>query len=60
MRNLNNNREEFPFKIVGLGGIFDHLHLGHQVLLQTAFKLGKHVAIGLSTENLLKGKQFRR
>jgi pantetheine-phosphate adenylyltransferase len=59
VRNLKNKSEEFPFKVVGLGGSFDHLHPGHHVLIQTAFKLGKHVAIGLSTENLLNGKQFR-
>ena len=55
------NREvkEFPFKLVGLGGCFDHLHDGHKELLRTAFKLGKNVAIGLTTEELQKSKECK-
>jgi pantetheine-phosphate adenylyltransferase len=56
---LPNPNLKFPYKLVGLGGCFDRIHEGHFRLLETAFKLGEHVAIGLSTENLLKDKAFR-
>ena len=36
-----------------LGGTFDHLHVGHEALLGTAFRLGRSVAIGLTTERYL-------
>ncbi|HLM91481.1 MAG TPA: pantetheine-phosphate adenylyltransferase [Thermoplasmata archaeon] len=36
-----------------LGGTFDHLHVGHEALLATAFRLGRTVAIGLTTESYL-------
>ncbi|MHA1681663.1 MAG: pantetheine-phosphate adenylyltransferase [Promethearchaeota archaeon] len=43
--------------IVGLGGTFDHLHAGHERLLDVAFRMGAKVIIGLSTDNLLGGKE---
>src|SRR6056297_1363081 len=51
-------RGSFPFNLVGLGGTFDHLHPGHKTLLKTAFKVGKKVAIALTTEKLLQEKEF--
>ena len=54
----NFRRKDFPYKFVGLGGTFDHLHNGHRVLLQTAFKLGKKVAIAMTTKELLRDKEF--
>ncbi|MFX1397332.1 MAG: pantetheine-phosphate adenylyltransferase [Promethearchaeota archaeon] len=48
------------FKVVGLGGTFDHLHDGHKLLLKTAVKLGDHIAIALTTEKLLGSKQFKQ
>lgn len=48
-----------PFKLVGLGGAFDHLHEGHKQLLQMAFRLGDQVAIGLSSEKLLQNKSYK-
>lgn len=38
---------------VVLGGTFDHLHAGHEALLSTAFRAGRRVAIGLTTERFL-------
>ncbi|MBN2156084.1 MAG: pantetheine-phosphate adenylyltransferase [Candidatus Lokiarchaeota archaeon] len=35
-----------------------HLHDGHKLLLKTAFRLGKHVAIGLVTDEFAKEKEF--
>jgi pantetheine-phosphate adenylyltransferase len=46
-----------PFKLIGLGGTFDHLHEGHRLLLSTAAKLGDHIALALTTEALLKNKK---
>jgi len=39
---------------VALGGTFDRLHAGHEALLSTAFRLGRHVAIGLTTPTFLR------
>ncbi|MBD3351899.1 MAG: pantetheine-phosphate adenylyltransferase [Candidatus Lokiarchaeota archaeon] len=50
---------EFPFKLCGIGGTFDHLHKGHKLLIKTAFKLGKKVVIGLTTEEMIKHKKFQ-
>ncbi len=44
---------------VGLGGSFDHLHAGHERLLQVAFDLGKKVVVGLASDALLKDKKFK-
>lgn len=41
------------FGRVVLGGTFDRLHLGHEALLATAFRIGRSVAIGLTTERYL-------
>lgn len=37
-----------------LGGTFDRLHVGHAALLATAFRLGRRVSIGLTTEAFLE------
>ncbi len=37
------------FRRVVLGGTFDRLHRGHEALLGTAFRLGEHVALGLTS-----------
>lgn len=44
------------FKKVILGGTFDHLHLGHQALINKAFAVGEKVLIGLADEELVKNK----
>jgi pantetheine-phosphate adenylyltransferase len=43
----------------GLGGSFDHLHAGHERLLQVAFDFGAKVVIGLASDALLKDKKFK-
>ena len=41
-----------------MGGTFDHLHEGHKLLLRTALSLSERVEIGLTTQELLKTKQY--
>lgn len=46
----------YKFKHSILGGTFDHLHIGHKKLIDTAFNLSEKLTIGLSTEKLYKQK----
>ncbi len=41
------------FGRVVLGGTFDRLHVGHEALVRTAFRIGRTVAIGLTTDAYL-------
>ncbi|MGD0587986.1 MAG: pantetheine-phosphate adenylyltransferase [Thermoplasmata archaeon] len=41
------------FRLAVLGGTFDHLHMGHQALLATAFRSGDEVAIGVTSDRFL-------
>jgi len=41
-----------------LGGTFDHLHEGHKFLLRTALSISEKVEIGLTSQELLKNKQY--
>ena len=41
-----------------MGGTFDHLHEGHQYIISTALSISKKVVIGLTSESLLKNKEF--
>ncbi|MFW9920807.1 MAG: pantetheine-phosphate adenylyltransferase [Candidatus Thorarchaeota archaeon] len=47
------------YKKVVFAGTFDHLHEGHKYLLRTALKLGEFLAVGLTTDELLKHKKNR-
>jgi len=42
------------FKSVILGGTFDRFHKGHELFLDTAFRSGKKILIGLTTHSMLK------
>ncbi len=41
---------------VVFAGSFDQLHEGHKHILRNAFKIGKNVAIGLTTDKMLQNK----
>ena len=41
---------------VVFAGTFDRLHEGHKHIIRTAFRIGKHVAIGLTTDKMLNTK----
>jgi len=41
---------------VVFAGSFDHLHEGHKHILRNAFKIGKKVAIGLTSDKMLQYK----
>ncbi|PIV09110.1 hypothetical protein COS31_00240 [Candidatus Roizmanbacteria bacterium CG02_land_8_20_14_3_00_36_15] len=44
------------FNHVIIGGTFDHFHLGHQRLIEVAFKKGERVTIGIAIKDLYKNK----
>ena len=46
----------FKYKKSCVGGTFDHLHLGHKELINTAFTLSEQVSIGLATPDLYNKK----
>ena len=41
-----------------MGGTFDHLHEGHKLFIKIALSISEKVEIGLTTQDLLKNKQF--
>jgi len=42
------------FKTVAVGGTFDEFHKGHEALLMKAFEVGKHVLIGVCSDEFAK------
>ncbi|TFG33540.1 pantetheine-phosphate adenylyltransferase [Candidatus Thorarchaeota archaeon] len=51
--------DTYFYNNVVFAGSFDHLHEGHKHILRTAFRIGKNVAIGLTTDAMLYNKQQR-
>ncbi|CAN5136924.1 hypothetical protein BH09PAT2_BH09PAT2_02330 [soil metagenome] len=46
------------YRHAGIGGTFDHLHDGHKFLITTAFQKAEYVSIGITTNDLIKDKEF--
>jgi len=46
------------FNLVAVAGTFDHLHLGHEALLQTAKASGRKVWVGLCQKSMLVNKPY--
>lgn len=46
------------FNLVAVAGTFDHLHLGHQKLIQAAKKSGRKILIGLCQKSMLVNKAY--
>ena len=40
------------------GGTFDHFHLGHELFLKTALEAGDHLAIGITSDEMIAGKRL--
>ncbi len=47
------------FNHVAVAGAFDHLHLGHKKLLETAQQSGRQVLVGLCQEQMLIHKSYQ-
>jgi pantetheine-phosphate adenylyltransferase len=41
------------WRLAVLGGTFDHLHVGHQALLATAFRVADEVAVGVTSDRFV-------
>lgn len=46
------------YKLAAVGGTFDRIHSGHLQLLNLAFSVADRVVIGLTNQNLVKGKEL--
>jgi len=44
------------YQHIALGGTFDHLHIGHKYIIDSAFKIGGKVTIGLVVDAWLENK----
>ena len=53
------HHEFFKYKAVCLGGTFDHMHLGHKLLLSHALMCTQQrMLVGVTTDGLLKKKAY--
>jgi pantetheine-phosphate adenylyltransferase len=50
----------YRFKLVGVSGTFDRLHIGHKALLRKAFEVSEHVMIGLTTRRMVQHKTLAK
>ena len=44
----------YKYRVVALGGTFDHIHKGHRKLLERAFETGEKVYVGLTSDEFVK------
>ena len=52
--------DDWQYNKVVFAGTFDHLHEGHKHIIRTALRLGKTVALGLTTDQMLAYKSDRK
>lgn len=48
--------DHWMYNKVVFAGTFDRLHEGHKHIMRTAFRIGREVAIGLTTDEMLSSK----
>ena len=46
------------FHFVAAAGTFDHIHKGHRAFLSKAFEVGERVLIGVTSDEMVRGKHF--
>ncbi|MEM0116855.1 MAG: pantetheine-phosphate adenylyltransferase [Conexivisphaerales archaeon] len=54
MKNNDDPDGKKKYKVVALGGTFDHFHKGHRALLDEGFRRGELVLIGVVSDQLAK------
>src|SRR2546429_10006619 len=47
------SQARFRYRAVAVGGTFDILHVGHEILLAKAFELGELVFVGVTVDRLV-------
>jgi pantetheine-phosphate adenylyltransferase len=47
---LNAPRRSKTYRVVATGGTFDHIHRGHEALLEKSFEVGERVLIGVTSD----------
>jgi pantetheine-phosphate adenylyltransferase len=45
-----------PYRVVGLGGTFDHFHAGHKAFIDFAGELGNKLVIGVTADEIARHK----
>lgn len=50
---------KFKYSHVTVSGSFDHLHIGHQKIIDTAFQQSMKVSVGIADGPMLVGKQYQ-
>lgn len=48
----------YKYDLITYSGTFDHLHKGHKYMLKEAFRLGKTVIIGITSNDFIKDKKL--
>lgn len=47
------------YKVIGMGGSFDHFHAGHQAFLRFAASVSNEIWVGIATDTLTRHKAFQ-
>ena len=54
LEELRENKPQPRFSKAATGGTFNEIHLGHQILLHTAFSVSREVIIGVTSDEFVK------